>query len=190
MMTDRIPARLLTLILALCLLLAGSAAAEKAGDPIADFSLTDQYGNTWTPADLAGKIVFLNFWATWCGPCVSEMPEFETFYHELGENKEEIMILGVAGPGIIDYEDEAGIASFLEQNSLTYPVLMDTEGILWQAYPSQYIPCSLFFLPDGTLAEIRLPDGSTGTKIVGIIGGDYFRETLEALRQTAFSVQL
>ncbi len=182
-MINRTILRLLTLSLALCLLLTGTAMAGKAGDPLPDFSLTDQYGNTWTPADLQGKIVFLNFWATWCGPCVSEMPSFEALYHELGENQEEVVILGVAGPDIIDSCNEAEIASFLKKNSLTYPVLMDNEGLLWSTYPSEYIPYSLFFLPDGTQAEFLLPEGSMGTMIVGMIDGDYFRETLETLRQ-------
>ena len=171
--------RFAALLLALCLLLAGSA---LAGDPVPEFTMQDQYGNTHNLSGYAGKIVFLNFWATWCPPCVAEMPEFEELFHELGENGEDVVILGVAGPNTVDQYDADGIASFLQENSLTYPVLMDGENFLWQAFPSEYIPFSLFVLPDGTLAEFTLPEGSKGSMIVGGIDKEYFKQALEEIR--------
>ena len=173
--------KLFAALLVLCLLLTGIALGEgKTSVP--EFTMTDQYGATHTNADYAGKIVFLNFWATWCPPCVAEMPEFEELYHELGENKEDVVILGVAGPNTVDQYDEAGVAAFLQENNITYPVLMDSETLLWQAFPSEYIPFSLFVLPDGTLAEFTLPEGSKGSMIVGGIDKEYFKQALEEVK--------
>ena len=64
-----------------------------------DFELVDQYGNTHKLSDYKGKVVFLNFWATWCPPCKMEMPNIEELYKEYNYNKGDVVILGVAQPG-------------------------------------------------------------------------------------------
>ena len=70
--------------------------------PLLDLELTDQFGNIHTLADYKGKVIFLNFWATWCGPCRNEMPDIQKLYEEYSAQGEdaEVVILGVAGPGI------------------------------------------------------------------------------------------
>ena len=67
--------------------------------PLADLELTDQFGNTHTLADYKGKVVFLNFWATWCGPCRNEMPDIQKLYEEYSAQgaDAQVVILGVAG---------------------------------------------------------------------------------------------
>ena len=91
---------------------AESAAAEESADaeesseadagqdviPAMDFTLTDQYGETHTFSDYKGKTVFLNFWATWCPPCKSEMPDIQALYEKYGENEGDLIVLGVANP--------------------------------------------------------------------------------------------
>ena len=109
-------------------------AAEKVL-PAIDFTLQDQYGNTHTLADYAGKTIFLNFWATWCPPCRNEMPEIQMLHEEFSaEEDPEVVILGVAAP---DYGDEGSvedITAFLEENGYTYPVLMDMTSDLFMSY--------------------------------------------------------
>ena len=148
--------RLLGTVLALCLLLSGiSLAEEPARKPyqVPDFTLTDQYGNTRSLSDYRGKAVFLNFWATWCYYCVKEMPDMETLYHELGENQGDYAIIGVAAPGVesVGEEDQETVVSFLRENNITYPVLMDTTGKLFDLYVTEGYPTSLFIRPDGAL---------------------------------------
>ena len=61
-----------------------------------DFTLYDQYGKEHKLSDYKGKVVFLNFWATWCPPCKEEMPYIENLYKEYNENNDDVVILGIA----------------------------------------------------------------------------------------------
>mgnify|MGYP001001821177 CR=1 FL=1 len=60
--------------------------------------LYDQYGKKHSIEEYKGKVVVINFWATWCGYCVEEMPAFEKVYKEFGSNEKDVIFLGVAGP--------------------------------------------------------------------------------------------
>ncbi len=109
-----------------------------------DFTLTDQYGNPHTLSDYKGKVVFLNFWATWCTPCQKEMPDIEALYQEYNQNQDDIIILGVANPQSTSYPfnqdvSEDKIISYLEDHDYTFPVLFDETGdILSQYYISSF----------------------------------------------------
>ena len=144
--------RICALSLALMLLLpALRGAAEEKTVPAPDFTLTDQYGNTHTLSDYQGKVVFLNFWATWCAWCIKEMPDIEALYHELGENAEEVVFLGMAAPGTLDTADEAGVSAFLAEHEFTYPVLMDPTGDQFSIYSVSAYPTTWLIRKDGTL---------------------------------------
>ena len=109
--------------------------------PAPDFTLYDQYGNEHSLSDYEGKVVFLNFWATWCPPCKMEMPYIESLYKEYGENQEDVIILGVANPSSDEYPrnndvSEEEIIAFLDENDYTFPTVFDHTG---QAFTSYYI---------------------------------------------------
>ena len=125
------------------------SAAESEDVEAPDFTLQDQYGVEHTLSQYRGKVVFLNFWATWCPWCVKEMPDIEELYHELGENQEDVVFLGLASPLAVDNVDEAGIISFLEEHGWTYPVLMDETGELFQTYYAQSLPTTWLIRKDG-----------------------------------------
>ena len=97
-----------------------TGAQEESGEipvvPAPDFTLTDQYGETHTLSDYQGQTVFLNFWATWCGPCKMEMPDIQALYEAWDENAGDLVVLGVAGPGIGQEGSAEDIAAFLEEN--------------------------------------------------------------------------
>ncbi len=131
-----------------------SSKSEEQQDlyPAPDFVLTDQYGNTHSLADYKGKTVFLNFWATWCGPCRNEMPEIQKIYEEtLQEEDSDLVILGIAAPGFGQEKSQEEVEAFLEENGYTYPVLMDTTGEVFMEYGISAYPTTFMVDRDGNL---------------------------------------
>ena len=125
----------------------GAAGAQDTADvqDAPDFTLSDQYGNTHTLSDYKGKIVLLNFWTTWCGFCKEEMPDLEALYKDLGENQDEVVILGVANPRTDDnpYNQDVSqeeVKKFLTDSGYTYPVVMDTTGDTFLDYGISSFP--------------------------------------------------
>ena len=111
--------------------------------------LQDQYGKKHNLADYKGKVVVINFWATWCGYCVRELPDFEKVYKEFGSNTKDVVILGIAGPksklnaNNVDVSKEE-ITAFLKKKNITYPTLMDETGKTFddygvRAFPTTYV---------------------------------------------------
>lgn len=129
---------------------------EKEVFPSIDFTLTDQYGVDHTLSDYRGKVVFLNFWATWCPPCIKEMPDIEKLYAEYGYNKEDVIILGVANPSSKEYPNNADeskddIIAFLNENEYTFPVVFDETGELLSAYYINAFPTTFLIDKDGNI---------------------------------------
>ena len=121
-----------------------------------DFTLTDQYGAEHTLSDYKGKVVFLNFWATWCGPCQREMPDIEALYKELGENSGDVVFLGVANPKSENYPMNADaekeeILKFLEDNGYTFPVVFDETGEIFARYGIQAFPTTFLIDMEGNI---------------------------------------
>ena len=163
--------RILVSILLLMMLPLAAFAETEDADPgaLPEFTLHDQYGKEWTLADFEGKVIFLNFWTTWCPWCIREMPDIEALYHELGENGGDVLILGIDTPVTVDTADEAGIIAFLEENGFTYPTLMDGEELLGTYFDYQVFPTTF----------IIKADGSVYGKIEGAVGIDIMRQFIE-----------
>jgi cytochrome c-type biogenesis protein len=124
--------------------------------PSIDFTLTDQYGNQHTLSDYKGKVVFLNFWATWCPPCIKEMPDIEKIYNEYGKNEEDVIILGVANPSSEEYpnnadESKEDIIKFLDDKGYTFPVVFDETGELLRSYFINAFPTTFLIDKDGNI---------------------------------------
>ena len=117
------------------------------------FELSDQYGNTHTLEQYEGKVIFLNFWATWCGPCRNEMPEIQKLYEEYAAQGEdaEVAILGVAGPGMGGEGSAEDITAFMEENGYTYPVLMDETGEMFSYYGISAFPTTFMIDREGNV---------------------------------------
>ncbi|MBN1920570.1 MAG: TlpA family protein disulfide reductase [Anaerolineae bacterium] len=103
----------------------------------ADFQLTTLDGDTVSLQDYRGKVVLLNFWATWCPACRSEMASLELYYQ--AHQAEGLVVLGV------NYqEDSNSVASFVADAELSFPVLLDTAGKTATAYGVVGLPASYF----------------------------------------------
>lgn len=132
---------------------ASSNKPEENKTPAIDFELKDQYGKTQKLSDYKGKVVFLNFWATWCPPCKMEMPDIQKIYekYEKQGEKSEVVVLSVAAPNTQDEKDINGIKAFLEENGYTYPVLMDDGGYTFGAYRISSLPTTFMIDKEGNV---------------------------------------
>ena len=113
---------------------------EPADAP--DFKLEDLQGNKVPLASFEGKLVFLNFWATWCRPCRAEMPSMQALYESLGNESFEIVAINLR-------ESRNLVQEFVDEFEFTFPVLLDTSGQVWASYGPRYIPTSYLIGPDG-----------------------------------------
>lgn len=130
-----------------------SSNANNDKTPAIDFELKDQYGKTHKLSDYKGKVLFLNFWATWCPPCKMEMPDIQKIYekYEKQGEKSEVVVLSVAAPNTQDEKDIDGIKAFLEENGYTYPVLMDDGGYTFGAYRISSLPTTFMIDKEGNV---------------------------------------
>lgn len=124
--------------------------------PAIDFNLKDQLGNSHTLADYEGKVIFLNFWATWCPPCRKEMPDIEKLYNEYGKNTGDVIFLGVANPWSEENTNtrevnKEGVMTFLEDNGYTFPTVFDEDGNLSYNYMINSLPTTFLIDKEGNI---------------------------------------
>lgn len=131
-----------------------------------DFSLTDQYGNTHTLSDYKGKTVFLNFFATWCGPCKVEMPHIEELYNEHNLNNDDIVIIAVSNPGGRE-KDMNGVKQFLKDEGYTFPVVFDESGEVFSKYNIMSLPTTFMINEYG--------------KVYGYVSGALSKDQMESI---------
>ncbi len=112
-----------------------TSSGTAAGRPAPNLSLPSLDGTDISLEDMRGKIVLLNFWATWCGACRSEMPSLERLYRDLGSSPD-FAVLTVS----IDQRGKPAVARFMSNLGYDFPVLLDTENIASSAYGVSRIP--------------------------------------------------
>ncbi len=116
---------------------ASAARWERPEKPLPLFTLTDLEGRTWKLANFEGKAVLINLWATWCGPCRAELPEFQKLYEKL-KARPDVAVLSFN----ID-EDLGQVAPFMKENNFTFPVLL-AHDFVQNHLPSFAIPQNWF----------------------------------------------
>tara|TARA_Y100001970_G_C14247317_1_gene869212 strand:+ start:2497 stop:3033 length:537 start_codon:yes stop_codon:yes gene_type:complete len=128
-----------------------------------DFSALDSSGLTVSLNDFKGKFVLLNFWATWCYPCLKEMPDLEKAYQNLGEEKLAIVAVAMG-------ENVAKINKFSKKNNFTFPLLSDENMEITKLYGVKNIPVTFLIDSNGLVLgrAIGIRDWSS-PKLMGFI---------------------
>ena len=119
------------------------------GEMAPDFALTDLEGNPFRLSDLRGKVVFINFWATWCPPCRAEMPEIEAIYQEYKDK-------GVVVVGVDIMETEAEVRQFVQRGGYSWTFVIDKTGEVTAGYSIAAIPTSIFIDREGIIRAVNI----------------------------------
>jgi len=117
------------------------------GVPARNFTFPGRDGKKVSLADYKGKVVLLNIWATWCAPCMAEMPSMEKLYQEFKDEGFELLAVSV---------DESGaeaVTLFMKKHKLSFPVLLDPRGDIKNLYQVTGIPESFIMDKDGIIVE-------------------------------------
>lgn len=138
------------LILAGCLALFITACGEKpaatVGKPAPDFDTLDLDGKIWSLSKLKGKVVFINFWATWCSPCREEMPSMQRLYTKLPKDKFEMIAL-------FNNDKKPAVRNFVSQLGLTFPILSDEHNFAGTKYGLTGLPETFIVDKQGVIRE-------------------------------------
>jgi len=118
----------------------------NAGDTAPDFSITSDSGRTITVHDFGGKLLLLNFWASWCAPCVEEIPSLNQLSRQLGPKG--LVVLGVT----VD-KDEKALQSFLKRSPLSFPIARDPDQDINLRYGTSLFPESYLIGSNGKVIE-------------------------------------
>ena len=125
-------------------------AAIKIGQPMADFKLNDTSGNQVTFSEMSRnkKIVMVNFWATWCGPCRVEMPGLEKLYKDQKDN-------GFLIVAISEDKERARLDEYLKTKPVSFPVLVDSENGLASQLNIQSLPTTILIEQGGKVRSVH-----------------------------------
>jgi thiol-disulfide isomerase/thioredoxin len=126
---------------------------QLVGKPAPELEVNDIQGNPISLSHLKGKTVLLDFWATWCPPCVADAPALEKLYRQYSSKG--LMIVGVSVG-----EDRRAVERFLKRHAHSYPIVLTTENEMPRQYQVGVFPTYIVITPDGTLASIV--DGDKG----------------------------
>ncbi len=143
----------------------GGPSAPSSRQPAGDFQLTDLNGNLLQRSSLQGKVILLDFWATWCPPCLEELPHFKELYAAYRDRGLEI--IGVS----LDEGGVGEVKSFVQRNGVSYPVAMSTPQVI-QAYGGvRGIPTTFLIDKQGRIAK----------KVVGYQSKQAFESQIQTL---------
>ena len=159
--------------------MAFAAGLPAVGMEAPDFEVTLLDGEIFRMSEQRGKVVLINIWATWCGPCVSEMPDINQLAQDYAED---LVVIGINCG-----EDEQTVADFVSENGYTYRFAADTEYyISGMLYPTTGIPYTIVVDANGIISQLHL---GGGTGMYEVLEG-YVLEALDAVKTTESGIQI
>lgn len=124
--------------------LVASAPPTQAAPAPRDFTLTDTTGKTHTLSGLRGRWVLVNYWATWCPPCLKEIPDLAALH---ADPKNRLTVIGIA----LDWKTEKQVTDFARKLAVNYPVVLGDRSLTRQIGPVDGLPMTYLFNPQGKL---------------------------------------
>ncbi|MCQ2417589.1 MAG: TlpA family protein disulfide reductase [Oscillospiraceae bacterium] len=125
-----------------------SAVSIVPGNAAPDFTVDLNGGGSFTLSDAKGKVVLINFWATWCGPCCEEMPAFERIN---GEFSDKVQIVAINSS-----DSQTTVKQFVKENGYSFPIAYDPDYKVGALYPTSGIPYTIVVNPDGIISNTFL----------------------------------
>ena len=157
---------------------ATSSTSENKAIQAFDFTAMDKDGKTVKLSDFKGKKVYINMWASWCGPCMREIPELEKTYQKLKDNKD-IVFLSMTSPNDAEFKNQSPqdkgkdvILNKAKELGVTYPVLFDVNDRFIINYAIRSFPTHIFINSDGTI----------GNRITGAVTEESLTKEIEKLK--------
>jgi len=157
---------------------ATSSSNENKAIQAYDFTAMDKDGKTVKLSDFKGKKVYINMWASWCGPCMREIPELEKTYQKLKDNKD-IVFLSMTSPNDSEFKNQSPqdkgkevILNKAKELGVTYPVLFDVNDRFIINYAIRSFPTHIFINSDGTI----------GNRIAGAVTEESLTKEIEKLK--------
>ena len=146
-----------------------SETAQAAALQVPDFTVYDAEGTACKLSDFVGKPIVLNFWASWCGPCKAEMPDFEESYKTYGDQIH-FLVVNLTDGGT---ETVESASAFIAEQGYTFPVYFDTAMEAAYAYGISAIPSTFFIGADGALVhrQVGMMDAETLQKAIDLLLG-------------------
>lgn len=123
--------------------------ANASAEAVKDFALIDTAGKIHKLSQYKGKWVVVNYWATWCGPCLQEVPDLVGFYES--HHGRDAMVLGVT----LEYESASEVTDFVGDMLMTYPVILGDNQSTGQVQHPDVLPTTYIYNPNGELVKIK-----------------------------------